>query len=140
MSYIPIVLKNIKKTLNDGLDNSNSSEAAIKLLRELDALDKYGYIISALDDDPLMLQVLAQDPVADWLLDEHKGELRESLEETLAHWFFDRSAIERDVEMASLFCLVTLDNHCQFRSSEKPVTGTSEELIFKCFDKTKRST
>lgn len=126
-------LKSIHKEVRRYATSGNSSDAAINLLKQLDAIDKYGYIKSALTDDPLMRDVLLGEVVEDWLLDSHKGEFRENLEEMLAYWFFDRHANERDSDLTSMLCLVVVDRFCGLNLAEHVATENPESLLLRHF-------
>lgn len=129
----------ITKALEVALVENNSSTSTIIFLKNIDGLDKFGYIKSALADDPLMIDVLTGIPITHWVLDEHKGELRESLEAALGYWFYDRSSETRDLKTVALHCLLVIDQYCKLRAKDKPIPGGIEELIFKIFDVTQKS-
>lgn len=133
------LLKTITKILKDSVNTGNSVDCMVKTLTELDELDKYGYIKAALADDPVMLQSINHANIPDWLLDEHKGELRESLEEAISYWYFDQDTSSRDVELAAIFCFAILERHCPKKDFCKTEPGSYEDLLLRKIDSSKES-
>lgn len=133
------LLNTLKNIIESSVSSGNSVDCVVKTLTELDAIDKYGYIKSALADDPVMLQSINHANIPNWLLDEHKGELRESLEETISYWYFDQDKSSRDVELAAIFCFSILEKYHPFKDFCRAELGSSDELLLKKIDSSRGS-